>query len=436
MASILTNEMKERARVLRFNQQKGFTEIKNIIVEEFFEDGNVDQQRLYETIRTYCRFSKDTKADKYSEIETHHQDGSIDLLKKIVFNENEEKTPDNILKKLGYEPECWVMVSHSFGTWETYVKDEGLQLQTTVRVKLKPRENAFSVEEALQIAKDLFSKEIKPLKIKPKSIDKSLNDDLLLEAPAMELHLSKMAWNGDVGEDYDKDIAEQRFKHILKKVIKKQHIEKCGTAVVYIGNDFFNSDTVDNTTTKGTLQSSDTRWKKMFLLGLSLYTEFLLTLREHFNKIDVKLCQGNHDIMSSFYLFIALQEGLKKDNIIKFSDDLRETQAYIFGNNLIITNHGAVNLKRLTNSIPSEFYREWGMTTTRHLHLGHLHKEFSIDDQNGLIVWRVGSPSGTDEWHYHERFVGAIQKYQTFTWHKNNGLLSVNYINFTKKRRQ
>lgn len=176
--------------------------------EIFFQE--TGEKITAEALRGRCRKLKDK--------EVYNSDGTLDLLKRITFNENEEKTPDTIIRKLGYNPDVWVMVYHTFGTWETYVKDEGLQLQTTVRVKLKPREDNFSLNQAVEIAKEVFSNsEIKARKIPPKPRDKTLNDDLLLECPAMELHLAKMAWSGDVGEDYDKDIAQERFKTILKE---------------------------------------------------------------------------------------------------------------------------------------------------------------------------------------------------------------------------
>ena len=34
----------------------------------------------------------------------------------------------------------------------------------------------------------------------------------------MELHLGKMAWSGDTGQDYDKNIAQERFYHILEEM--------------------------------------------------------------------------------------------------------------------------------------------------------------------------------------------------------------------------
>ena len=84
--------------------------------------------------------------------------------------------------------------------------------------------------------------------------------------------------------------------------------------------------------------------EKDVFIGLELYTKALLILREKFNKIDIQLCQGNHDEMASFYLYIALQQYFKDDDVINFSNDFKKTQCYLFGKCTIFTNHGDTNL--------------------------------------------------------------------------------------------
>lgn len=134
--------------------------------------------------------------------------------------------------------------------------------------------------------------------------------------------------------------------------------------------------------------------------------------------------------MSSFYLYIALSSFFAKDDKIKFSDNYKEYQCYKFGDNAIFFGHGDNNFKRLLRSIPAEFYQEWGSSKYRELHLGHLHSELTVDEQSGMITRRIGSPSGTDAWHYGERFIGAVQKHQLFIWDKHNGLKGIKYITF------
>lgn len=412
-----------------YNDEQGESLSGNAIRKRF---GNLKGEDYVEPIKI-------EKIDE--EFETYHKNGTIEICKKEVwFDKNEEKTPDNVLQKFGYDPKEWELQTWRFGKWEVAIADEDEnRVCTTIRAVIKPRcKTELSREDYLEVVKQSMKEIVEPLKFDKKEEIKGLDKNKMIEFPATELHLGKLAWAGDTGQDYDQKIAKDRFRHIIKEVCNEQDIQKAETLFMTIGNDFFNSDTVENTTTKGTYQNNDLRWKKMFLVGLELYKEALITLRDKFGKIDIQLCQGNHDVMSSYYLYIALSQFFSEDDKIKFSSNLQTTQCYQFGKVAIFTNHGDTNLKRLIKSIPAEFYEEWGQSTFRELHLGHLHKEVVVDDESGMITRRVGSPSGTDEWHYNSRFVGATQKQQLFVWDKERGLLNQKYICFdnnSKKKR-
>ena len=387
--------------------------------------------------KRYSNLNDNYKVTHNEEFETHNIDGSIELCKKIWFDKNENKTPETILEKFGYDKNSWEVVSWTFGKWEVAIAEEDKnRVCTTIRAKIRPRTiDNISVEEYIEIAKELFKKEIKPIKTIKKQKNYELDKNKLLELTGIELHLGKMSWSGETGQDYDKDIAQDRFYTIYNEILEQQEIEKCDTCLICIGNDFFNSDTVNATTTKGTPQTNDLRWQKLFKIGLSLYTQMLLGLSDKFNNIEVRLQSGNHDKMASFYLYIALSCYFKNFSNINFSDNYKDVQSYIWGQCGIFFSHGDTNLKRLIKSIPAEFYQEWGKTIYRELHLGHLHKEVVVDDESGMITRRVGSPTATDQWHYEERFIGATQKYQTFVWHKEKGLQNIKYINFDSKKK-
>lgn len=372
-----------------------------------------------------------------SEYETHNEDGTIEVSKEIWFNANELKTPEMILQCFGYSAEEWELVSWSFGKWEVALRDEeNNRICTTIRAKIKPKlKKEISLENYIKIAKEEFSKNIKPLKYKVKEQNLELDNNKLLELPAMELHLGKMAWSGDTGQDYDKDIAQERFYKILEEIVQQQEIEKCGTCLLCVGNDFFNSDTINATTTRGTQQTNDLRWKKMYNIGLQLHIEEIETLRSKFNAIEVRYCPGNHDTMASFYLYMALACYYRNIPDVKFVDDFKEVQCFEWGKCAIAFTHGYANLKRTIKSIPVEFREQWAKCPYFELHLGHLHKEMVVDDDSGMITRRVGSPTGTDQYHYEERYIGATQKYQTFVWHKENGLQNIKYINFENKKK-
>lgn len=401
-----------------------------IINEEFGVDMSSEAVR-----KRFNRMPEDTKPEITQEYTTEFGNGTIEAQKIVEYNKEIFGDKKKLLIYLGYDPAQWEFVYVTTSTWNQHTKEQTTKQLYAVKFKLKPITNEASLDEAMEIAKELFKQKIQPLELEKHPKIETLDKDKLMEIPAIELHLGKMAWSGDTGQDYDKDIAVDRFYNILNEVVQIQEQENCDTALITIGNDFFNSDTVNATTTKGTPQTNDLRWKKMFLIGLKLYTEFIETLRSRFNNIDVRLCMGNHDKMSSFYLYIALQQCFKNDEKISFSDNYKDYQCYQFGKCAIFFGHGDGNLKRIIQSIPAEFYKEWGSSKYRELHLGHLHKEITVDDESGMITRRIGSPTGTDQWHYEERYIGATQKHQVFIWDKQKGLKTINYINFENKKK-
>lgn len=366
---------------------------------------------------------------QFKEFTTRLPDGAIEAQKIVEYNAAIMGDQAELLTYLGYEPENWEFVFVTVSTWQQHTRDQITKDLYAVKFKVRPLSKDLSASAAIDEACKAFQEAIRPLKL-PKPKPKKLDNSLLMEIPPVELHLGKLAWRGDTGEDYDQGIATNIFEEIITSIHEEQIEKKAANALVVVGSDFFNSDTVDNTTTKGTLQQNDMRYKKMFNVGLRLYRDALISLMNSFNNVDVILNQGNHDTMSSFYLYVALKQYFR-NTPINFSDNYRETQAYRFDKVGLFFNHGDMNLKRLQRSIPAEFFDIWGQTVFRELHVNHLHKEMVVDDEGGMITRRLGSPTGTDAWHYGQRFVGATKKQQVFVWSGQEGLLNCKYIPFS-----
>lgn len=389
--------------------------------------GNAVKMRFYRLMK---RQDKPAINDFQKDRTTIFADGTLEAEKVVNLPKDIKEDPNKVLEVLGYDPNKWEIQYMQFSNWQQHTKEQTTKELYAVKFKLKPVvKEKVSLEDSLKIAKEVFASGIKPFTFKHEA-PKELQDDLLIEFPAIELHLGKLAHHWETGENYDYKIASERFEEAIDEALIMQDISKASSLMLSIGNDFFNTDTITYTTTKGTPQQNDVRWQKMFMIGLELYKEALLKFRQQFNKVDVNLVQGNHDEMSSFYLYIALSQFFKNDEKINFSDNYKKVQAYEFGDCAIFTAHGEKNLKRLISSIPAEFYETWGRTKHRELHLGHLHKEVVVDDESGMITRRIGSPSGTDKWHYEERYIGATKKHQLFLWHKHKGLLDIKNIPF------
>lgn len=386
--------------------------------------------------KRYYRIMKAEKNPKpvnvnQGEYETLYGDGTVEAQKIVNLSPEEKASPDLVLKKLGYDPFEWELAMMSFSNWQQHTREQETKELYAVKFRIKPRNQQLNPEEMLKIVDKVFSKKIKPINLPKKEIDKELDKDSVTVLGAVELHLGKEAREFDVGENYNVDIAIERYETIINVLCEEQEYRKSHKLVYGIGNDFINIDTPANTTTRGTPQNGGISSYELFDIALKLQLQSLLTIREKYNEVEVVLVKGNHANQLEYALFRALQQRFINDDVVKFKDDYKDIQAIKMGNTSVFMTHGDSNYKRIIESMSKEFYKIYGNTEYRYILLGHLHHKQKIDELNGFTVFRLSSPSGIDRWHYKERYLGQAGQ-EIFTFSKENGLTDVKYITFKK----
>lgn len=360
-----------------------------------------------------------------------NNDGSVEEKRFVSVSKDVIDDPNKLLAFLGYDAMKWTLVSYRSSSWQ--VGSDG-KILCAIQYKVAPK-TTISFDDAIELALEAFKERIEPVDYtkyitQQNQFKKGLNKDRLMEISPIELHLGKISQEIETGDNYNMNIAIERFEYVFEQICKKQTEERCGKCVLVIGGDFFNSENDGCTSINRVPQQNDMRPILMFREGIRLYTKVILTLREMFDSVDVMLCAGNHARDMETFLYMALEQRFMNDpdGIVKFVNNYKLTQAYTFGKCAIFYNHGEVKLQDISRSIPAEFPEVWGTHPYRELHLGHLHKEVTVDDNGGMIVRRIGSPCGTDAWHYSNRYIGAIKKHEIFIWDANTGLKQLYYI--------
>ena len=175
----------------------------------------------------------------------------------------------------------------------------------------------------------------------------------MLEVPIVDLHLAKLAWAPETGENYDIKIAEKRFMDVICDIVERAQHYEFEQVVFPIGNDFFNYDSVDGATTKGTPQDNDSRWAKMFLKG----RELLITAVDLLSQIaPVKVFQipGNHDYQASWYAIVCLHDWFRNDENVTVDISPKSRKYVEFGKCLIGFTHGDKEKKRIFGNMQVE----------------------------------------------------------------------------------
>lgn len=255
----------------------------------------------------------------------------------------------------------------------------------------------------------------------------------MLEVSIVDLHLSKLAWAPETGENYDRKIAEERFMYVIDDIIERTKHIKFEKIIFPCGNDFFNFDTISGTTTNGTRQDNDSRWQKMYLLGVELLIKGIDKLKEGLQThVEVFLVPGNHDSMTSFYAVHDVHSWFRNDPMVTVNYNPKTRKYIEFGNCLIGFSHSDKEKKRIFGNMQTEVPAAWGRTKYREWHAAHLHSE-QVKEEFGVKVRNLSSVTSTDAWHASEGYVGAIACSQTFIWDSKRGLENILYTTIEKE---
>jgi len=251
---------------------------------------------------------------------------------------------------------------------------------------------------------------------------KNKEADLMLEVPVVDLHLAKLCWAPETGENFDRSVAEKRFMRVIHDVYQRTRDLDLEKVLFPIGNDYFNFDDIAGNTTKGTRQDNDSRWQKMFGVGVELLIRAIDILGQ-LAPVDCFVVPGNHDKQSSYYAMMFLSAYYKDSPGVKV-DACPKTRKYRqFGKCLIGFSHLDQERQRIYGNMQVEAREAWGRTKFHEWHGAHLHSE-QVKEQHGVIVRNLSSITAKDAWHF-EKGYHAQPKNQSFLWDKERGLRSI-----------
>lgn len=347
-----------------------------------------------------------------------NNDGSQTSSKVILMTEENCKDVNFMLTAHGFDIKSWELVNARNNIWNVYSKKDGIGTLYSSKITVKPLVG-ISLQEVEEHFEEM-SKKYKTPKVAKRNVVES---GLMLEVPIMDLHLGKMAYDKEVGSGYNVDLARSVFNEIIDGVIEEVGNKKFEKIIFPIGNDFFNFNNVDGSTTGGTRQDNDMKWKQLFLVGIELLIDGIAKLSK-LAPVEVFYVQGNHDTQISFYATSNIKSWFRNDDNVTVEVTMSPRKYIEFGNVLIGFAHGDKEKKRIDSIMQVEARESWGRTKYHEWHLAHFHSE-QTRENGGVIVRHLSSPTGSDTWHCESGYVGAIRKCQCFIWSKDYGLKSI-----------
>ena len=310
---------------------------------------------------------------------------------------------------------------------EGNVRDSGkIKIVPLFNIKIWMRRKTEEIRKDLAI--DDFKKSV--YQFAPKTISLKFNkpkNGMLYEIELPDLHIGKLTWGEESGEDSDLVSQVKLAKEVSLELLSYAKSFPVEKILLPLGNDFYNVDNNLGTTTHGTPQQEDTRWRKSFKTGWQLAAD-LINMAAQIAPVDVLIVGGNHDEQRSFYLGEVFSALYKSDKNINIDNSAKLRKYYKYGKNLIGLTHGYhEKIKELRDLMALEVPQLWAETSYREWHTGDKHhKEDWVhkthEGNNGVVVRILRSLTTPDAWHYNKGYVGVLRASEAFLWDKERGL--------------
>lgn len=197
--------------------------------------------------------------------------------------------------------------------------------------------------------------------------------------------------------------------------------------MIPLGNDFFNVDNKDATTTRGTPQQEDTRYQKTYRIGREICV-WMIDACSQLAPVDVLIIPGNHDEQRSFYLGDSLFCWYHQNQNVNIDNRSMKQKYYSFGKNLIGFTHGYdEKLGNLPLMMALDQPDLWAKAKYREWHTGDKHHKVDLipkaDESRGLVVRILRSLAASDAWTFNKGY-RSLRASEGFLWHPDNGLIA------------
>lgn len=264
----------------------------------------------------------------------------------------------------------------------------------------------------------------------PKILYTKHKEKYLLEPDMPDIHLGKLGWGEESGDNYDIKICEEMALDHLSTIINRVSSFTIDRVLFPIGNDYFNVNNKDETTVNGTKQQEDVRYQKTFRVGRQLAVK-MIDLLTSLAPLDVLIIPGNHDEERTFYLGDSLECWYHKSPNVTVNNRAMKRKYFRYGKNLIGFTHGYhEKLNELPLIMATEQRENWAECSNFEWQTGDKHHKKEIlttvkeHEQKGVMVRILRSISGNDAWHFDKGYVGQNRFVEAFIRHSEGGLVA------------
>ena len=398
------SQLEYKIRICSERERLGLTwdEVAQVLNEEFGENfGESKYRKWWYAFQEGMEYVKTVEVEKEEAVKEYigQQKKDFQILKSgeqsstvlCKLSDEQLKDPDYILKVHGYDSNSWELTSAKQTIWNNSLDSELYSSKITV----KPRVGFNWSEDNI---KNIFDKLKEHTEFNVSDymtivgVDEELpTQDKMLLIGIADLHYGLLA-KDNLSEEYNMQIAKERFNSIITDVIKRKSNDKSIEKVVLlIGNDFLSADNVQGTTSRHfTQQDQETNWYEIIESATEMLIEEIDKLRFFFPSVEVVNVKGNHDEMSTFGIMQTLNAYYRGHQAVTINTNCKFRQYIRYGTSLIGLSHNE-RVQDVSKIMAAETGTDFGECKYKCFLMGHLHSRKEIGDDYGVDIYRLPS---------------------------------------------
>ncbi len=336
------------------------------------------------------------------------------------------RTLEDLLAFAKVDTAVWEVERHTINKWEVGAKDKEKRVRVTplYQIKVWLRKKKGDARDVVQAMISEFAKKSPRLKRQVR-VERSGN---IMESSICDIHHGKLAWGKETGEDYDLRISPRLQEEAMAAQLdmcRQFHPEKI---LIVVGNDYYHTDNTESTTTHGTRQDCDGRWKKQFTIGVKSMVESIL-MATKVAPVHVIVVPGNHDELTSFCLGEVLAARFYNTRSVIVDNTPPKRKYFAWGKCLLGLTHGNEEKRQsLPLLMASEVPKLWAASRFREIHVGHFHTKRedifrTTEDFNGARYRVLPSLTPPDAWHKGKGF-SSLRAADAFILNRAHGFIA------------
>ena len=421
----------------------GFLGVHHSVVDRLY-----DQARRVETEQP----TESESEQPQESTETNYKSDFMD----ISVKNTRIKTLEELIEQRQVDLSIWEVVEFTVKTWEGYAAEKSKSIHLTgksgndyigwergetkiiveplnaIRARFRKKTAVVDARNELERMKEEW-KELAPVYV-PMILPERKHDNMM-EVVIPDIHVGKLAWAPEVGQDYDLKISEGLYDEAIEVAIERGKGFGLDKIVLVVGNDLLHFDNLENTTTRGTAVTADSRYQKVYKATRQMITRGIERLRK-VTPVTVKVVPGNHDTVSSFTLGDALEVQFGNCPDVVIDNSPRYRKYLKFGKNMIMWTHGDKGkLDDYPLLMATEEPQMWGETVFREAHTGDKHQRRLIE-LHGVAVRILPTLCATDDWHSMMGFTSNLRCSENFIWNGEYGLIGTIIHNLPADKQQ